>query len=215
MNPSSSAGPTPPVPPVPPQFYPGGPQYQAQKDAEHLKLLSIFHYVYAGLLAVGTLWPLIYVAMGLMFVAMPTGPSSSSSPPVVVAPAAPGSAASPAAPATSAGSHGAAAPASAPSATASYSLSASPAEAKMMGWMLFAIGVAMALAFLVMALLNFFVGRFLSARRHRIFILVMSGLNTIAFPFGTALGVFTFIVLLRPSVEGLFEGRVEALGSQS
>ena len=83
-----------------------------------------------------------------------------------------------------------------------------------MGWMFFAIGVAMSLAFLVMAFLNFFAGRWMSARRKRIFILVLSGLNAMAFPFGTALGVFTFIVLLRPSVEALFEGRVEAVGVQ-
>ena len=82
----------------------------------------------------------------------------------------------------------------------------------MMGWMFFAIGVVMTLGFLVLAVLNFFAGRFLAARRRRIFILVVAALNTIAFPFGTAIGVFTLIVLLRPTVEDLFEGRIEAVG---
>ena len=211
MNPPDAPGPPPPTPPAPPQYYPGGPHYQAQKDAEHIKLLSIFHYVYAGLMAVGTLWPLIYVAMGLMFLSMPTTVSAPTSP-VAVSPSSPAPSAAPAPPVVSPGTP---APTVAPPTTVSYSSSAGVAEAEFMGWMFFAMGVLLAVVFLVLAVLNFFVGRFLSARRHRIFILVMSGLNAMAFPFGTALGVFTFIVILRPSVESIFEGRAEALGTQS
>jgi hypothetical protein len=35
----------------------------------------------------------------------------------------------------------------------------------------------------------------------------MAGVMCIFMPFGTVLGVFTLIVLLRPSVKPLFEGR--------
>lgn len=204
--------------PAPAVGFVGGPEYQAHKDAEHIKLLSIFHYVYAGLLAVGTLWPLIYVAMGLMMVSIPS--SASGSPPVVAPPASTssssGSSVAPTAGGASTGAPATTSPASvspAPGGTITYSSSGSGmAEAKFMGWMFFAIGVAMSLGFLVMAFLNFFAGRCMSARRKRIFILILSGLNTMAFPFGTAIGVFTFIVLLRPSVEALFEGRIEAIG---
>lgn len=41
-------------------------------------------------------------------------------------------------------------------------------------------------------------------RRRRVFSIVVAGLNCIHFPFGTTLGVFTLIVLLRRSVEALY-----------
>jgi hypothetical protein len=40
---------------------------QASKDQEHLRLLAIFHYVVAGLMALFACFPLIHVAVGLMF----------------------------------------------------------------------------------------------------------------------------------------------------
>jgi hypothetical protein len=187
------------------------PDYQGIRDAEHIKLLSIFHYVYAGLLAIGTLWPLIYVAMGLMFVSLPMSATSGPPPPTVgISPATPASPAT--APPSTGGSSSAPASPSAGSLSHGSTSTSSPAEVKMFGWMFFGIGVVMALGFLVMATMNFLCGRFMSARRHRVFILVISGLNAMVFPIGTALGVFTFIVMLRPSVEGLFDGKVEPIG---
>jgi hypothetical protein len=37
-------------------------------DTEHLRLLSIFHYVVAGLAALFSFFPLLYTGMGLLFV---------------------------------------------------------------------------------------------------------------------------------------------------
>ena len=48
---------------------------------------------------------------------------------------------------------------------------------------------------------NLLSGLFIRARKNRTFSLVVAGLNCIQVPFGTVLGVFTFFVLLRPSVE--------------
>ena len=49
------------------------------QDAEHLRLLSIFHYVIAGVAAFCSFFPLIYTAVGFVFVALshhpPTNPS--------------------------------------------------------------------------------------------------------------------------------------------
>jgi hypothetical protein len=49
------------------------------QDAEHLRLLSIFHYVVAGVAAFCSVFPLIYTAVGFVFVALshhpPTNPS--------------------------------------------------------------------------------------------------------------------------------------------
>ena len=49
-------------------------------------------------------------------------------------------------------------------------------------------------------------GRFLAQRRHRLFCLVIAGINCLFLPYGTILGVFTFVVLMRPSVEAPFAG---------
>jgi len=54
-------------------------------------------------------------------------------------------------------------------------------------------------------------GYFLSARRNYMFCLVMAGVETIFTPFGTVLGVFTIVLLTRPSVKALFmPGRIVA-----
>jgi len=45
----------------------------------------------------------------------------------------------------------------------------------------------------------------LAKRRHYMFCLVMAAIACIFMPFGTVLGVFTIIVLTRPSVKELFE----------
>ena len=47
-------------------------------------------------------------------------------------------------------------------------------------------------------------GRRLATRRHYTFCLVMAAISCIFMPFGTVLGVFTIIVLMRPGVKELF-----------
>jgi hypothetical protein len=42
------------------------------KDLEHLRLLSIFHYVVAGLAALFACFPLIYLVLGLVMIFAPT-----------------------------------------------------------------------------------------------------------------------------------------------
>jgi hypothetical protein len=49
-------------------------------------------------------------------------------------------------------------------------------------------------------------GFFIRARRHRIFSLVVAAINCLHMPMGTALGVFTIIVLTRDSVRQVYEG---------
>jgi len=46
--------------------------------------------------------------------------------------------------------------------------------------------------------------RFLARRRHYLFCLVMAAIECAYMPFGTVLGVFTIIVLMRDSVKQLF-----------
>lgn len=58
----------------------------------------------------------------------------------------------------------------------------------------------MAVMIVVFAIGNALSARFIQTRRHRMFSLIIAGLDCLMFPFGTALGVFTFIILLRDSV---------------
>jgi hypothetical protein len=52
--------------------------------------------------------------------------------------------------------------------------------------------------------LNVLSGLFLLQKRNRVFSLIIGGLNCLQIPFGTALGVFTIIVLSRDSVRELY-----------
>ena len=52
--------------------------------------------------------------------------------------------------------------------------------------------------------LNVLSGVFLLHKRNRVFSLIIGGLNCLQIPFGTALGVFTIIVLSRDSVRELY-----------
>lgn len=55
-----------------------------------------------------------------------------------------------------------------------------------------------------MAALSFFTGRFLAKRQHHTFCVVISALNCMSLPLGTALGVFSILALQRPSAKALF-----------
>jgi hypothetical protein len=50
-------------------------------------------------------------------------------------------------------------------------------------------------------------GYFIQNRRRRIFSIVVAAINCVLFPFGTVLGVFTLVVLVRPSVVALYGGK--------
>ena len=73
-----------------------------------------------------------------------------------------------------------------------------------MGTLFVVIGAAVILFGWVSAALVLLVGRFLARRTHYTFCLIVAGWSCLSFPFGTALGVFSLVVLLRPSVKPLF-----------
>ena len=73
------------------------------------------------------------------------------------------------------------------------------------GWIFAGIGLfimGFAVAYAVFKLLA---ARNLKRRRSRVFCIVVAGFTCLEFPYGTALGVMTFIVLGRDSVVRLFE----------
>jgi hypothetical protein len=61
-----------------------------------------------------------------------------------------------------------------------------------------------------LAALIAFAGRSLQTRTRYTFCLVMGGVECIFMPFGTVLGVFTIIVLMRDSVKELFDTAVNS-----
>lgn len=77
-----------------------------------------------------------------------------------------------------------------------------------MAFSLFGAGM-MVLAWLF-ALLVFLAGRDLASYRRRTFCLVMAGIECLFMPFGTVLGIFTIVVLMRDSVVKLFDGTEKA-----
>jgi hypothetical protein len=52
---------------------------------------------------------------------------------------------------------------------------------------------------------NLLSGWFLRQKKHRVFSFVVAGLDCLSIPWGTILGIFTIIVLTRPSVQRMYE----------
>ena len=71
-------------------------------------------------------------------------------------------------------------------------------------WIFVGIGLAIFLAAATFAALRFWTAVCLKRRTSRTFCLVVAALTCLEFPYGTTLGVFTFIVLGKPSVIQLF-----------
>lgn len=129
-----------------------------RKDAEHLRLLSVFYYVMAALTGFFALFFLIYAFIGGALAVGGAASGGDDGPPM------------------------------------------------MFFGSIFAIfGLGLVALQLASAGLLYFTGRSLVERRRYIFCMVIAGLNCLSFPMGTALGIFTFIVLARPSVKALFE----------
>lgn len=73
------------------------------------------------------------------------------------------------------------------------------------GWFVIALGGAAFLAVLFVATLVAFSGRSIQRRRNRTYCLVVAAISCLFMPLGTALGVFSLVVLTRESVRELFE----------
>ncbi len=127
------------------------------RDIEHLRLLSIFHYIGAGLAGLYACFPVIYVVIGLVMVFAPGNMAPPGGPPP-----------------------------------------------EFLGWFLVAIGFCASAVGLTAALLLGITGRFLSQHRGHTFCTVVAAIECLSMPFGTILGVFTLVVLMRDTVRVLF-----------
>jgi hypothetical protein len=85
------------------------------------------------------------------------------------------------------------------------SASGAPPEAAVAG-IVAVLGGFFILLLLAKAGLLVYSGMCLRSRRHRMFSFVMACLTCVNIPLGTVLGVFTLVVLSRPSVRALYDG---------
>ena len=76
---------------------------------------------------------------------------------------------------------------------------------ELLGWMFILIPAVLILSGLTMAIMVALAGRWLGRYRNYTYCLVVAAVECIFVPFGTVLGVFTIIVLMRPNVKQLFE----------
>ena len=75
-----------------------------------------------------------------------------------------------------------------------------------MGYMFVAMGSIAVLGGWILGGLTVYAGRCIKDRKNYILVLVVAGLNCFfVMPAGTILGVFTFVVLNRPSVQAIFK----------
>ncbi len=170
------------------------------QDESHLHMLSIFHYVLGGLCILGLFFIILhFVIMTSVFgiVSKMPPPSPTATPPTVVemtgeaetvveteelstSPA-------PVAPTPS---------------TAPAHFPGLPKEAMAIMITFYAIFGLLACA---MAAANFMSARYIKKRKNKTFSIVVAAINCLQMPFGTILGVFTIIVLMRPSVQSGYE----------
>src|SRR5262245_21948475 len=83
---------------------------------------------------------------------------------------------------------------------------------QLFGLMFALIGGAAVLCGWAFAALIFVAGLFLAERKRHTFCIVVAALCCAFFPLGTALGVFTILVLMRPTVRAMFQQQ-PALGA--
>ena len=73
-----------------------------------------------------------------------------------------------------------------------------------LGWIFVLMGSFFIVCGMALSLTMVIAGRKLKSRRSRTFCLVIAGIECIAMPFGTVLGIFTIITLMKESVIELF-----------
>jgi hypothetical protein len=133
-------------------------EQQGRQDAEHLKLLSIFHYVVGAMMALFGCFPIIHLLIGLAMVSGKLGHAKAGEP--------------------------------------------FPA---LFGWAFVLLATGFILTAWTLAVCTVVAGRNLSRRRRYLFCLIVAGvMAATCMPFGTVLGVFTILVLMRPSVKQIF-----------
>ena len=75
---------------------------------------------------------------------------------------------------------------------------------RIVGWVLIVFATIIILVFWALALVILVSGRNLCHRKRYTFCLIVAGISCLLIPYGTVLGVFTIMTLMRPSVKQIF-----------
>ena len=128
------------------------------QDQEHLKLLSLFHYIIGGLGFFFSLFPIIHVIVGYLAIVSPSslGSESGDTPP------------------------------------------------EFFGWMFLIVGLVFILIGFICSACIVLSGKYIKHRKNYLFSFVIACIQCVFFPFGTALGIFTIVVLSKDSVKQLY-----------
>jgi hypothetical protein len=78
----------------------------------------------------------------------------------------------------------------------------------LIGWIIEGVGIGLFFVTLALAAAKFRAAICIKRRKSRTFCMVMAGISCIAIPYGTILGVLTFMVFSRPSVMRQFQSGV-------
>jgi len=133
------------------------------QDEEHLKLLSIFHYVVGGMMVLGGCFPIFHLGFGIFFLAVPEEVLEGSG-------------------------------------------DAPPEEfLRVFGAFFTVIAAGIMLVFWTIAASVIYSGRSIAGRRNHTSSVIVAAVLCTFMPIGTLLGVFTLIVLLRPSVKLIYD----------
>lgn len=151
-----------PMTPPPPDTIAYAGRDPSEVDESHLNAISICHFVWGGLLALFSCFPLIHVFLGVMIMTGKVPMTASAGQP-------------------------------------------QPMDPKFFGLMFIIFGSVFILIGWTIAALTIASGLFIRRRRRRIWSIVIAAINCAIFPFGTVLGVFSLMVLLRDSVRYRYE----------
>ncbi len=135
------------------------PPWSTPADAEHLKLLSLFHYLVGGILGLVSLFPVFHLIFGAVMLFAPHYIEKKEG--------------------------------------QIWILQAMGGFFILIAGLLMTVGISLAVASVMS-------GRYLSQSRNYTFSFVVAAILCVFMPFGTVLGVFTLIVLSRPSVKTLY-----------
>jgi hypothetical protein len=78
-------------------------------------------------------------------------------------------------------------------------------DARVVGYILIIIGIVALLIVMTIGLLKLLAGYLLKKRRMKVLCIIIAVITCLGIPYGTVQGIFTIIVLVRPSVDELFK----------
>jgi hypothetical protein len=181
------------------------------QDESHLKVISICHYVMAGFYLLGIAFVILhFMLMSFVFKMAEAEQNKASvvSAPLVAENTSPETNEELPEDETSVGS-----PSellgTPPSITPPPAAAASAAFPKEIMPVLMIFYVVISCILIALCVCNVLSGRYISKRTNRLFSFIIAGINCMQFPLGTALGVFTFIVLTRENVKMAYSLNVQ------